>query len=129
MVYFTAFIILCGHKFWNYKIEVTPGSLSTQTNTCCCSHIWTMIVLSSLISGFAAHFILADTRLPFACSGITETKATLDIIRLVPWLVAFIIACTLFECWYCCIYMLNQYFYRDLCVCVCVCVCAAWVKF
>ena len=34
-VYFTVFIILCGHQFWNYKIEAqgntaTLGSMLTQ---------------------------------------------------------------------------------------------------
>ena len=34
-VYFTVFIILCGHQFWNYKIEAqgntaTQGSMLTQ---------------------------------------------------------------------------------------------------
>ena len=131
-VYFITFFLLCLHQLCNYKDEAqrntaTRGSLSTQRNTCCCSHIWTTIVLSSLVSGFAALLILADTRLPLACSGIAETKATLDIIRLVLRLVAFIIACTLFGCWYCCIYK-KRYVIITFTE-ICVCVCAAWDKF
>ena len=104
------FFAICFIAFWgfsmnrmcNYKKEETQGSMSTQDNTSCST--CTTIVLPFLISAFATLFILADTRLPLACSGIAETNPTLDIIRLVLWLIAFIIGCTLFGWWYCCIY-------------------------
>ena len=108
--YFIFFFGFCVHQLWNDKNEAranttTQGSMSTQGNTrSCCSRICTTTVLAFLISSFTALFILADSRLPLACSGLAETDFNLDIVRLVLWLVDFIIGCTLFGCWKCRIY-------------------------
>ena len=120
--YFIFFFGFCVHQLWNDKNEArantttegsmstqgtmsTQGSMSTQGNTrSCCSRICTTTVLAFLISSFTALFILADSRLPLACSGLAETDFNLDIVRLVLWFVDFIIGCTLFGCWKCRIY-------------------------
>ena len=108
--YFIFFFGFCVYRLWNGKNEArantsTQGSMSTQGNTrSCCSRICTTTVLAFLISSFTALFILADSRLPLACSGLAETDFNLDIVRLVLWFLDFIIGCTLFGCWKCRIY-------------------------
>ena len=113
--YFAINFIFCVYWLCNYKNEAranttTQGSMSGNT-TCSCSRICITIVLAFLITAFAALFILADIRLPLACSGIEETDFNLDIVRLVLWLVDFITGCTLFgwwTWWYCCIYIYKN---------------------
>ena len=73
----------------------------TQMNTCTCTRRCSLAVLIAiLITAFAACYILADTRLPLACSGIAETGPILDIIRLVLWVVTIILGGLVIGCWW-----------------------------
>ena len=78
----------------------------TQKNTrrCKCTCTCTCILAVSnaiLITAFAACYILADTRLPLACSAeIAETDPILDIVRLVLWGATVIFGVAVFFCWW-----------------------------
>ena len=116
VIYFLPFFGLCLYRLWNYENE---AQVKTMTQGSCDK----IIVLVFLTSSFAALFILADSRMPLACSGIAETDFNLDIVRLVLWLVDFIIGFTMFgwwTWWYCCIYK-KRYVKADVLQRFCAC--------
>ena len=59
------------------------------------------ICIAVLITAFAASCILADNRLPLACSGIAEADLAQDTVRLVLWSVNVLLGIIVFV-WWCC---------------------------
>ena len=57
-------------------------------------------VIAILLTSFTASYILADNRLPLACSGAAEADLVQDRIRLVLWGVNVLLGILVLVCWY-----------------------------
>ena len=66
------------------------------------------IFIAFLITPFAASYILADNRLPLACSGMAEADLVQDIVRLVLWSVNVLLGIIVFASW-CCYVQKRKY--------------------
>ena len=98
-IYFFAFFAFCLYRMWTYEKEGTKKNTTAQRKTTRCTHSLA-ILIAFLITAFAASYILADNRLPLACSGIAETNLyPQGIIRLVLWGVTVMLGVLVFICW------------------------------
>ena len=78
IIYMFFFLCISGCELWTYEKETAAEG----SKTCRCIRV---IVIAILIFAFAASFILADTRLPLACTGKGRDPHTQDIIRICLW--------------------------------------------
>ena len=101
-VYLSVFLCFTVYRMWNV-IKETKNT-AAQEEKCGCMHTCTRIlevVMGFLVFVFAASYILADNRLPLACTIINEINQ--DIVRLILQGATFILGLVVLVCW--CIYI------------------------
>ena len=122
VIYIFAFFCVCCYGMWNYENEentttAAQGNTTTEVDTLAeekeetkqnttaqrkstrCTH-GLAILIAFLNTAFAASYILADNRLPLACSTMAETNLyPQSIIRLVLWGVTIILGVLVLICW------------------------------
>ena len=77
-LYMFFFFWISVYELWTSEKE----KAAEESKTCRCIRV---IVIAILIFAFAASFILADTRLPLACTGKARDPLTQDIVRISLW--------------------------------------------
>ena len=77
-IYMVIFFVVTFCELWNYENNTTTEG----SETCRCIRV---IFIAILLFLFAASFILADTRLPLACTGTAKDQHTQDQIRISLW--------------------------------------------
>ena len=106
-IYFIAFFVVCLIEMINQYEKSTQGNKTCKRTLC------KTVAVAILISVFAASYILADNRLPLACSGIAESdRVAQDKIRLSLWGATVFFGILVFIC--CCCYKMRY----DKLVCV-----------
>ena len=87
--------------------QPTTNEQPTQGNKTCNSTLCTVAV-AILISAFAASYILADNRLPLACTGIAESdRVVQDKIRLGMWGATVFFGILVIICWCCYVHKMR----------------------
>ena len=82
-IYMLFFFLISAYELWTYEKKKAAQKSKT------CRYI-RVIFITILIFVFAASFILADSRLPLACTGIARDQHTQDIVRISLWSFTFI---------------------------------------
>ena len=72
------FLCISAYELWTYEKETAAEG----SKICRCIRV---TVIAILIFAFAASFILADTRLPLACTGKARDRHTQDVISISLW--------------------------------------------
>ena len=91
------------YRILKYEYQKTKNNTITQQNTTCRCTCFLAVFIALSITAFAACYILADNRLPLACSNVTETNQ-LEV-RLGLWVATVLLGFVLLVCSSCYMWM------------------------
>ena len=98
-VYIFFLLLFSVYRMLKYVYQKTKENAITQENTTCKRTCFLAVVIALSITAFAASYILADNRLPLACSNITEMNELG--VRLGLWVVTALFVLVVLVCLSC----------------------------